>query len=247
MASGERTTGRGQAEQMMATTRMLLLSALLLALPCAASAEEVVELGGGLFGGGRALLNKPAGKARAGLVLLTGGDGYVGIGSGGDVARQGNWIVRMRGAYARSGIASILVDGNADPSKAIDLMRSIAPRVIVVAMSRGSLKIPGLLASRPDGVVFVSSMLDDVRATLSDASRLPPSRPSRLGPATAPERSGSMAAPRPAIPVRRKPITASSAAKAPSSPRSRALRDRCARADRHSSQPYHGGCEVYEA
>lgn len=159
---------------MMATTKMLLLSALLLALPCAASAEEVVELGGGLFGGGRALLNKPAGKVRAGLVLLTGGDGYVGISSGGDVARQGNWIVRMRGAYARSGIASILVDGDADPSKAIDVMRSIAPRVIVVAMSRGSLKVPGLLASRPDGVVFVSSMLDDVRATLGDPSRLPP-------------------------------------------------------------------------
>lgn len=155
------------------TIRYLLLAAAL-ALPASAMAEEVVELGGGLFGGGRALLNKPAGKARAGLVLLTGGDGYVGIGADGDVARQGNWIVRTRGAYARSGIASILVDGDADPAKAIETMRGIAPRVIVVAMSRGSLKVPGLLASRPDGIVFASSMLSDVQSSIGDPSRLPP-------------------------------------------------------------------------
>lgn len=155
------------------TIRYLLLAAAL-TVPAAAMAEEVVELGGGLFGGGRALLNKPPGKARAGLVLLTGGDGYVGIGADGDVARGANWIVRTRGAYARSGIASILVDGDADPAKAIEIMRGIAPRVIVVAMSRGSLKVPGLLASHPDGVVFASSMLSDVQSGLGDPSRLPP-------------------------------------------------------------------------
>lgn len=155
------------------TIRYLLL-AVMLALPAGAMAEEVVELGGGLFGGGRALLNKPAGKARVGLVLLTGGDGYVGIGSDGDVARQGNWIVRTRSAYARSGIASILVDGDADPARAVELMRGIAPRVVIVAMSRGSLKVPGLLSTRPDGIVFASSMLDDVRSAIGDPSRLPP-------------------------------------------------------------------------
>ena len=136
-----------------------LATALLLAAS-AAQAEEVVDLGGSFLGNGRALLNKPAGKARAGLVLLTGGDGYVGIGADGSVARSGNWIVRTRGAYARSGIASITLDGGADPAKAVEYMRGIAPRVIVVAMSRGALKVADTLSARPDGVVFASSILD---------------------------------------------------------------------------------------
>ncbi len=144
-------------------------------LACAAAhAEEVVDLGGGLFGGGRALLNKPAGKARAGLVLITGGDGYVGIGSDGSVERGGNWIIRTRAAYARSGIASIALDANADPAKAVEYMRSIAPRVIVVAMSRGALKVAGSLSAKPDGIVFASSMLDEARSMIGDPGRLPP-------------------------------------------------------------------------
>lgn len=137
-------------------------------------AEDVVDLGGGLFGGGRALLNKPAGKPRAGLVLLTGGDGYIGIGSDGSVQRGGNWIVRTRAAYARNGIASIALDANADPAKAVEYMRGIAPRVIVVAMSRGALKVAATLPARPDGIVFASSMLNDARGMIGDPARLPP-------------------------------------------------------------------------
>ncbi|CAN7414954.1 alpha/beta hydrolase [Bosea sp. LjRoot90] len=158
---------------MIAMMRRLLLSALLALLPCAATAEEVVELGG-FFGGGKALLNKPAGKARAGVVLLTGGDGYIGIGGDGSVERSGNWIVRTRAAYARSGIASITLDGGADPNKAIELMRTIAPRVVVVAMSRGALKVPGTLSARPDGIVFASAMLDAAKPSLGDPAGLPP-------------------------------------------------------------------------
>lgn len=150
-----------------------LATALLLAAS-AAQAEEVVDLGGSFLGNGRALLNKPAGKARAGLVLLTGGDGYVGIGADGSVARSGNWIVRTRGAYARSGIASITLDGGADPAKAVEYMRGIAPRVIVVAMSRGALKVADTLSARPDGVVFASSILDGARGMIGDPGRLPP-------------------------------------------------------------------------
>lgn len=153
---------------------LAFLAATLWIAATAAHAEEVVDLGGGLFGGGRALLNKPAGKTRAGLVLLTGGDGYIGIGSDGSVARGGNWIVRMRAAYLPSGIASITLDANADPAKAVEYMRAIAPRVVVVAMSRGALKVADALSARPDGVVFASSMLDDARGMIGDPARLPP-------------------------------------------------------------------------
>ncbi|WP_199093058.1 alpha/beta hydrolase [Bosea sp. ASV33] len=154
-------------------TLALLTGALLLSM-AAAQAEEVVDLGGSFLGNGRALLNKPAGKARAGLVLLTGGDGYVGIGADGSVARNGNWIVRTRAAYLRSGIASITLDGGADPAKAVEYMRGIAPRVIVVAMSRGALKVADTLAARPDGIVFASSILDGARGMIGDPGRLPP-------------------------------------------------------------------------
>jgi hypothetical protein len=158
---------------MVTMMRRLLLALPVALLPCLAAAEEIVDLGG-FFGGGKALLDKPAGKARAGVVLLTGGDGYIGIGSDGSVARSGNWIVRTRGAYARSGIASITLDGGADPNKAIELMRTIAPRVVVVAMSRGALKVPGTLSARPDGIVFASAMLDAAKPSLGDPSSLPP-------------------------------------------------------------------------
>lgn len=154
-------------------TLAFLLSAFLLSTAIA-HAEEVVELGGGLFGGGRALLNKPAGKPRVGLVLLTGGDGYIGIGSDGSVERSGNWIVRTRAAYLRNGIASIALDANADPAKAVEYMRAIAPRVVVVAMSRGALKVAGTLPARPDGIVFASGILDEARSMIGDPSRLPP-------------------------------------------------------------------------
>ncbi|WP_454655950.1 alpha/beta hydrolase [Bosea beijingensis] len=153
---------------------LAFLATALLMAASAAQAEEVVDLGGSFLGNGRALLNKPAGKARAGLVLLTGGDGYVGIGADGSVARSGNWIVRTRGAYARSGIASITLDGGADPAKAVEYMRGIAPRVIVVAMSRGALKVADTLSARPDGVVFASSILDGARGMIGDPGRLPP-------------------------------------------------------------------------
>lgn len=153
---------------------LAFLATALLLTASAAQAEEVVDLGGSFLGNGRALLNKPAGKARAGLVLLTGGDGYVGIGADGSVARSGNWIVRTRGAYARSGIASITLDGGADPAKAVEYMRGIAPRVIVVAMSRGALKVADTLSARPDGVVFASSILDGARGMIGDPGRLPP-------------------------------------------------------------------------
>ncbi|RDJ25303.1 alpha/beta hydrolase [Bosea caraganae] len=158
---------------MLRTTVRFLLLALALLLPATAFAEEVVDLGG-LFGGGRALLNKPAGKAKAGLILLTGGDGNIGIGADGSIQAGGNWIVRTRGAYARSGIASLTLDYGADPTKAIELMRTIAPRVIVVAMSRGALKVGGTLASRPDGIVFASALLEQARPALGDPASLPP-------------------------------------------------------------------------
>ncbi len=66
--------------------------------PAPAQAEEVVQIGGG-----RAILNLPAGRPSVGLILLPGGDGAIGIGDDGGIDRQGNWIFRTRGAYRSAG------------------------------------------------------------------------------------------------------------------------------------------------
>lgn len=134
-----------------------------------AQAEEVVQIGGG-----RAILNLPAGRPSVGLILLPGGDGDIGIGDDRSIGRQGNWIVRTRGAYRSAGMASLLLDAGADVGSAMAYMRRIAPRVVLVAMSRGSTKVPGALSYNPDGVVLASSMLSTVRGSLWSASSLPP-------------------------------------------------------------------------
>ena len=136
--------------------------------------DQVVQIDGGLFGGGRALLHLPRGKPSAAVVLVPGGDGAVGIDDSGSVARDGNWIVRTRRNYAASGIASLLIDAGANPGAAVTFMRGIAPKVVIVAMSRGSTRVPQALSAKPDGVVFASSMLDQVRQGIGAPSALPP-------------------------------------------------------------------------
>ena len=88
--------------------------------------------------------------------------------------RDGNWIVRTRRNYAASGIASLLIDAGANPGAAVTFMRGIAPKVVIVAMSRGSTRVPQALSAKPDGVVFASSMLDQVRQGIGAPSALPP-------------------------------------------------------------------------
>lgn len=136
--------------------------------------EQVISLGGGFFGGGRALLTMPRGKPSAVVILMPGGGGDIGLSDDGSIARDSNWIVRTRGRYASAGIASLLLDAGADPSAAIKAMRQIAPKVVLVAMSRGSTRVPPALSTAPDGVVLASSMLDYVRQTVGSAGALPP-------------------------------------------------------------------------
>lgn len=136
--------------------------------------EQVISLGGGFMSSGRALLTMPRGKPFAVVILMPGGGGDIGLSDDGSVARDSNWIVRTRGRYASAGIASLLLDAGADPSSAIRAMRQVAPRVVLVAMSRGSTRVPPALSARPDAVVFTSSMLDHVRQTVGSPDALPP-------------------------------------------------------------------------
>jgi hypothetical protein len=157
----------------------LALSMLILTCPARAQesyrpGEQVISVGGGFFGGGRALLTMPRGKPSAVVILMPGGAGDIGLSDDGSIARDRNWIVRTRGSYASAGIASLLLDAGSDPAAAIRAMRQVAPKVVLVAMSRGSTRVPPALSARPDAVVFTSSMLDHVRQTVGSPSALPP-------------------------------------------------------------------------
>lgn len=157
----------------MKTSKFWTALALGLSLACAnaipASAQQVVSIGWG-----KALLTMPRGNPKAVVVLVPGGDGDIGISGDGSVERDRNWIVRTRGAYARAGIASLLLDAGANIGTAVSEGRKIAPRVIVVAMSRGSTRVPSALSSQPDGLVLASSFLDQIQGQLGSPAALPP-------------------------------------------------------------------------
>ncbi len=138
------------------------------ALVASARAEEVVA-----FGDRYGLYNGPSKRASVGLILLPGGDGDIGISQFGAIREQGNWIVRMRGAYAKAGIASLLLDDGIELADAFALLRQRADKIVVVAQSRGSLKIPRALPNKPDAIVFTSSMLSTVQKRLDTPDALP--------------------------------------------------------------------------
>jgi hypothetical protein len=216
------------------TGAAVALALSMLTLNCPADAQEsyrpgeqVVSVGGGFFGGGRALLTMPRSKPSAVVILMPGGDGDIGLSDDGSIARDSNWIVRTRGSYASAGIASLLLDAGSDPAAAIRAMRQVAPKVVLVAMSRGSTRVPPALSARPDAVVFTSSMLDHVRQTVGSPSALPPTLviyhrrdncqvthydmapPFMAGLRAAHVSSGSIAEPAAAIPAAASPTTVS--------------------------------------
>lgn len=151
--------------------RAVMVVALLFGGVCAAQAAEVVSFGG--FGSSNAVLERPS-RPRGSIILMPGGDGYIGVGADGSIARGGNTLVRTRSRYAAAGFATLTIDSGVSVSDAIEHMRKIARPVVIVGMSRGSLKVPGALSARPDGVVLMSAFLDDVRGSVGSAAALPP-------------------------------------------------------------------------
>jgi hypothetical protein len=150
--------------------RLIVAGLLAAALPAPASAEEAVSVGGAY-----ALLNKPA-SPRAAAILIPGGDGVMNVRPDGTFSGlAGNQLVRTRKAYLSYGIATLTIDRGVDLPSAVKFMRTIAPKVVVVATSRGSLRVPGSLAGQPNGIVLTSSMLDNVRSSIGSPGSLPPS------------------------------------------------------------------------
>lgn len=149
---------------------ILLLVTLLASLAVPARADEAVQLSGG-YG----LLNAPR-APRAAVVLVPGGNGYLGIRPDGQFsALGGNQLVRTRKAYAAAGVASLVIDSGVSVASAVDYLRNRFRRpVTIVATSRGSLRIAAALAARPDGIAITAGFLDEVRRQIGSAGALPP-------------------------------------------------------------------------
>jgi hypothetical protein len=121
-----------------------------------------------------ALLNKPA-APRASLILIPGGDGYLGVSADGSFTNlRGNQLVRTRKAYLGHGIATLTIDRGVDVAAAVTYMRAIAKTVVVAGTSRGTLRVPAALSAKPNGIVLTAGFLDNVRSSIGSAGALPP-------------------------------------------------------------------------
>jgi hypothetical protein len=131
--------------------------AMLAGMPLApARADETVDIGGS-----RAVLSKPR-APRASVILMPGGSGAINAGANGEInGLGGNQLVRTRSAYARRGLAVLVVDAGVNLASAVQYMAAIKRPVTVIATSRGTLRAAEGIArgARPDALVLTSGFL----------------------------------------------------------------------------------------
>jgi hypothetical protein len=149
---------RASRGKKMRSTFALIAALLATTLPgfSTAHAAETVSIGGV-----NAVLLKPRGEPAGSIVLMAGGDGRIGVGPGGTVARGGNQLVRTREAYAARGFAVLVPDAGADVTAAVKYMAAIKRPVTLVGTSRGTQRAAEGIAAgaRPDALVLTSGFL----------------------------------------------------------------------------------------
>jgi hypothetical protein len=107
-----------------------------LAFPAQTATAAGVSVSTVQVGGVSAALLTPA-HPHGALILLAGGDGSIGVGADGAIAREGNQLVRTRMAYAARGFAVLVPDCCVDLAAAVSYMGRYG-RVTVVGTSRGT-------------------------------------------------------------------------------------------------------------
>lgn len=136
----------------------LMAAAATLVLVCVVSvdAQETVSVGGT-----QAVLLKPKANPIGSLVLLAGGDGDIGVGAKGKIARGGNQLVRTRAAYAARGFAVLVPDAGVNVAAAVEYMAAIKRPVTLVGTSRGTQRAAAGIAegAKPDALVLTAGFL----------------------------------------------------------------------------------------
>ncbi len=145
--------------------------------PGTALADETVSIGGS-----QAVLLRPA-APKASVILMPGGDGYIGAGPGGTISRlRNNQLVRTRATYEARGLAVLVADADVNLVAAVEYMAKIKRPVTVVGTSRGTLRAAEGIArgARPDALVLTSGFLtnelgsgQNVANILGSPGRLP--------------------------------------------------------------------------
>ena len=131
-------------------------------------------------GGSSVVLLRPQ-APRASVILMPGGDGYIGAQSDGTITRlKGNQLVRRRMAYYSRRLAVLVVDAGTDLSAALQYMAAIKRPVTVIGTSCGTLRAAYGVArgARPGALVLTSGCL----ALNRDPARMSPrssARPQR--------------------------------------------------------------------
>lgn len=164
------------------------LSALAIALWLAAPsarAETPVTVKGGetvTISGVRSILIR-APHPKGSVILLTGGDGRLEVGSGARFGKAGdNVLIRNRDAFVAQGYNVLLAELGTNLSAAVDHMAAIKRPVIVIATSKGTQRAAqGLVdGAMPDRLVLTSGFLskasgpdDTVQSILGTPNRLP--------------------------------------------------------------------------
>ena len=107
------------------------------------------------------------------IILLAGGDGYIGVGADGAIAHEGNQLVRTRMAYAARGFAVLVPDCCVDLAAAVSYMGQYG-RVTVVGTSRGTQRAARGLAAgaRPARLVLTSGFLSDASGDGDNVTRI---------------------------------------------------------------------------
>lgn len=150
-----------------------------------AQAETPITVKGGetvTIAGVRSILIR-APHPKGSVILLTGGDGRLEVGSGARFGKAGdNVLIRNRDAFVVHGYNVLLAEFGTNLSAAVDHMAAIKRPVIVIATSMGTHRAAqGLVAgAMPDRLVLTSGLLskasgsdDTVQTILGTPNRLP--------------------------------------------------------------------------
>lgn len=169
---------------------ILMLAAVLAAAPAAAQAPRVIDLPTRDGVTQRFIALAPEAPPRAAVILLAGGDGFLGIDAGGGLQRGGNFLVRSRQLFAAQGLYTVVVDAPSDKQRYPHLSGErqrpdhVADLKAVIAWLRAEAKVPVWLVGTsrgtqsaafvatqlpaggdgPDGIVLTASILRDPRS-----------------------------------------------------------------------------------
>jgi hypothetical protein len=134
------------------------------------------------IGNSKAILLRPE-APRASIILMPGGDGYIGADENGTITRlRNNQLVRTREAYLNDNLAVLIIDADTNVAAAVEYMAAIKRPVTIVATSRGTLRVAhGIVrGARPDALVLTSGFLsnksgsENVMSILHSSESLPP-------------------------------------------------------------------------